>query len=145
MRSLMKPTGVQTFRNQMDRLFDNLFEDGWKELPAVGDWSPSMDVSETKDAVIVKAEVPGMESTDIEVSMQENLLTIKGEKKEEKEEKNERYHRTERSYGMFTRTVQVPMSVDASAVTAAFKNGLLTVTLPKAPSAKAVPIAVKAG
>ena len=85
-----------------------------------------------------------MEEKDIQVSLQENLLTIKGEKKQEKEEKDERYHRVERSYGAFTRSVRLPVAVDASKVTASFKNGLLTVTLPKTPAAKGTMIPIKA-
>ena len=85
-----------------------------------------------------------MEEKDIQVSLQENLLTIKGEKKQEKEAKDEHYHRVERSYGSFTRAVRLPVAVDASKVTASFKNGLLTVTLPKTPAAKGTMIPIKA-
>ena len=102
-----------------------------------------MDISETKDSLVVKVEVPGMDQKDIRVSLQENLLTITGEKKQEKEEKDERYHRVERAYGAFTRGVRLPVGVDASKVSAAFKNGLLTVTLPKTPAAKGATIPIK--
>jgi HSP20 family protein len=95
-----------------------------------------MDVSETKDAMMVKMEVPGMEPKDIQISLQEQLLTVKGEKHQEKEEKEERYYRMERSYGAFTRSVRLPVAADGSKVTATFKNGLLTVMLPKTPAAK---------
>jgi HSP20 family protein len=78
------------------------------------------------------------------VALQENLLTIKGEKKQEKEEKEERYHRIERSYGAFTRSVGLPVAVDGSKVEAGFKNGLLTVTLPKTPGAKGTTLPIKA-
>ena len=144
MRSLMPWSGTTSFRKEMDRLFDRLFEVRGDELPALGEWAPDMDVSETKDAIVVKAEIPGLEPADIQVSLQENTLIIKGEKKREKEEKDERYHRIERSYGAFTRTVRLPVTVDGSKVDAKFKNGLLTVTLPKAPGAKGTAIPVKA-
>ena len=144
MRSLMPWTGMTGLKNEMDRLVDRFFEPRWEEFPAIGDWAPSLDVSETKDAFVVKAEVPGMDTGDIQVSLQENLLTIKGEKKQEKEEKDERYHRIERSYGSFTRTVRLPVAVDGSKVDAKFKNGLLTVSLPKAPGVKGTTIPVKA-
>jgi HSP20 family protein len=141
MRGLMPWTG--NLKQEMDRFFDRMLESRWDELPALGDWVPSMDISETKDSLVAKVEAPGMEEKDIQVSLQENLLTIKGEKKQEKEEKEERYHRIERSYGAFTRSVRLPVAVDASRVTATFKNGLLTVTLPKTPAAKGTAIPIK--
>ena len=139
--------GITGLKQEMDRMFDRFFESKWDEFPALGEWAPSMDISETKDSLVAKIEAPGMEEKDIQVSLQENLLTIKGEKKQEKEEKDEkdeRYHRVERSYGAFTRSVRLPVAVDASRVTARFKNGLLTVTLPKTPSAKGTTIPIKA-
>jgi HSP20 family protein len=103
-----------------------------------------MDISETKDSLVVKVAVPGMEQKDIKISLQENLLTITGEKRQEKEEKDERYHRVERSYGSFTRGVRLPVGVDGSKVVATFKNGLLTVNLPKTSAAKGTTIPIKA-
>jgi HSP20 family protein len=102
-----------------------------------------MDVAETKETLVVKLEVPGLDPKDIQLELQENLLTVKGEKKQEKEEKDERYHRVERTYGAFARTVRLPVAVEGSKVTATFKNGLLTVTLPKTPAAKGNPIPLK--
>jgi HSP20 family protein len=145
MRSLMPWVGMPSLKREMDRLLDRFFEPEWAELPAAPwEWAPSLDLSETKEAFVVKAEVPGMDPGDIQVSLQENLLTIKGEKKQEREDKEERYHRVERSYGAFTRSVRLPVTVDGSKVNAAFKNGLLTVTLPKTPGAKGTMIPVKA-
>ncbi len=144
MRGLMPWTGMVGLKGEMDRLFDRFFEPRWEDVQGPGEWAPSLDLSETKEAFMVKAEVPGMEPGDIQVSLQENLLTIKGEKKLEKVEKDERYHRTERTYGAFTRMVRLPVTVDGSKVDATFKNGLLTVTLPKAPGAKGTTIPVKA-
>jgi len=145
MRSLMPWTGLPNLRREMDRLFDRFLEPEGGELPAtLGEWVPSLDVSETKEAVVVKAEVPGMDPKDIHVTLQENFLTINGEKKQEKEEKDERHHRIERSYGAFTRSVRLSVAVDASKVDAKFKNGLLTVTLTKAPGAKGTAVPVKA-
>ena len=85
-----------------------------------------------------------MEQQDPQSSLQENLLTIKGEKKQENEEKDEHYHRIERSYGAFTRSLRLPIAVDANKVTAAVKNGVLTITLPKTPAAKGTTIPIKA-
>jgi len=85
-----------------------------------------------------------MDPKEIEISLQEQLLTIKGEKKHEKEEKGEHYHRMERSYGAFARSIRLPVPVDGSKVNATFKNGLLTITLPKTPAAKGTTIPIKA-
>ncbi len=144
MRGLMPWTGTRSMKSELDRWFDRFAELKWDELPTLGDWAPSMDISETKDGLIVKVEVPGMDQKDIEISLQENLLTIKGEKKQEKEETDERYHRVERTYGTFTRSVRLPVAVDAGKVAATFKNGLLTVTLAKTPAAKGTTIPIKA-
>jgi HSP20 family protein len=137
--------GMPGFRREIDRLFDRFFEpQGWFELPSLGEWAPSMDVSENKDAFVVKMEVPGMEPGDIQVSIEDNALTVKGEKKQEKEQKEEKYHRVERSYGAFQRMVRLPTTVDAGKVTATFKNGVLTATLPKTLAAKGTTIPIKA-
>jgi len=145
MRSLMPWPGTVNLRQEMDRLFDRFFEREWSELPApTGEWVPSLDLSETKDAFVAKAEIPGIDPKEIQVTIQENLLTIKGEKRQDTEEKDERHHRIERSYGMFTRSIRLPVAVDGSKVDAKFKNGLLTVTLPKMPGAKGTTVPVKA-
>jgi len=108
-----------------------------------GDWAPQLDVSETMDAMVVKAEMPGVDPKDIKIALTGDLLTLEGEKAKEVEEKEERYHRVERAYGAFLRSVRLPMAVDGSKVTATFKNGLLVVTLPKTPAAKGTIIPVK--
>jgi HSP20 family protein len=137
--------GMPRLRHEMDRLFDRFFEpQEWFEMPSLGEWMPSMDVSESKDAYVVKMEVPGMDPADIQVSIQDNMLTVKGEKKQEKEQKDEKYHRVERSYGAFERAVRLPSAVDGGKVTATFKNGVLTATLPKTLAAKGTSIPVKA-
>lgn len=144
MRALTPWTGLSTMKREMDRLFDRFWEGDLSQLPSMGEWAPALDVSETKDAVMVKAEVPGMDPKEIQLSLQDQFLTLKGEKKQEKEEKDEHYYRAERSYGAFVRTVRLPATVDGSKVTAGFKNGLLTVSFPKAPTAKGTTIPIKA-
>ena len=140
--SMVPRTGMSGLKREMERLFDRFIErDEW---PTLGEWTPSIDLKETKDEFVVKAEVPGMDPKDIQVSLQEDLLTIKGEKKQEKEEKDERHHRIERSHGAFTRSVKLPVGVDGTTVSATFKNGLLTVTLPKTPTSKGIAIQIKA-
>jgi HSP20 family protein len=144
MRALTPWTGMTGMRKEMDRLFERFLEPMWSEMPALGEWEPKLDVTETKDSVIVKAELPGVEQKDIAVSLQDGVLTIKGEKESEKEEKDKQYHRVERSHGAFYRAIRLPAAVEAGKVTAAFKDGVVTITLPKAPEAKGTTIPVKA-
>ncbi len=144
MRALMPWTGMTSLRKEVDRLFDRFFEPGWAETPALGEWEPTVDITEDKDTVTVKAELPGVEQKDIGVSLQDGVLTIKGEKQAEKEEKDKRYHRVERSYGALVRSIRLPAAVETGKVTAAFKDGVVTITLPKAPEAKGTTIPVKA-
>jgi HSP20 family protein len=147
MRALTPWAGMSGLRREMDRVFDRFFdfESGWGGLEVAGDWAPKVDLSETKDAFVIRAEIPGVEQKDIQVSLQDQMLTIKGEKTKENEEKDEHYHRMERSYGGFARAMRLPVAVDGSKVTASFKDGVLTVTLPKTPAAKGATIPIKAG
>ena len=144
MRATMPWTGMSNLKQELERFFGPFGELKLDEFPALGDWAPSMDVSETKEALVVKAEVPGLDPKDIQISLQEQYLTIKGEKTRETTDKEERYHRVERFYGNFARSVRLPVGVDGSRVTASFKNGLLTVTLPKTVAAKGTTIPIKA-
>jgi HSP20 family protein len=134
------------FRREMERFFDRYAEPVWEPFATLtgAAWAPMLDVSETKDAMIVKAELPGVEGKDIGIELTGDLLTLKGEKEKKTEEKEERYHRAERTYGAFLRSVRLPMAVDGSKVTATFKDGVLVVTLPKTPAAKGTMIPVKA-
>ena len=144
MRALAPWRGMETLRQEMERVFDRFFEPRWDEFEAVGAWAPKLDFSETKDTFVVKAEVPGVEQKDISVQIQDQMLTVKGEKHKEKEEKDEKYHRVERSWGAFARTIALPAGVDTEKVNATFKDGVLTVKLPKTPAAKGTTIPVKA-
>jgi len=105
--------------------------------------APAVDVFEEKDDIVVKAELPGIEKDNIEVNLADHHLTIKGEKRKEEEVKQEHYYRSERSYGSFMRTVELPKDVHADRVKASFKNGILEVRLPKTEEAKAKEIKVK--
>lgn len=100
-------TGMSNLRRDLERFPERFGDFKMEEVSALGDWVPTLDVSETKGALVVKAEVPGLDPKDIQISLQEQLLTIKGEKKQEKEEKDEQYHRVDRSYGAFTRSVRL--------------------------------------
>jgi len=99
-------------------------------------WSPRLDVSETDNGLEIVADLPGMEKKDINVSLEENLLTIKGEKKEEKERKDKHYHTLERRSGSFYRAIRLPIDVEKDKVEAAFKDGVLTLRLPKSKESK---------
>jgi HSP20 family protein len=102
-------------------------------------------MAETGDSVTIKAELPGLEAKDVDVSIFGNTLTVRGEKKEEREEKDEHYHLVERAHGTFSRVVRLPAAVDVEKIKASFKNGVLTVTLPKTEEArqKAIPVSIE--
>ena len=106
-------------------------------------WTPLCDVYETDKELVLKFELPEIKKEDVRITMENNVLTLRGERKFEKETERENYHRVERHYGEFMRTFNVPMFVDATKINAEFKNGVLTVTLPKRDEAKAKHIDVK--
>jgi len=136
---------VSKLRREMDRLWEDYFGPGRKALrPMEMEWIPSVDVSETEDKVVVKAEVPGMDAKDIDISLSGDMLTIKGEKKAETEEKGENFHLLERSYGSFSRSLRLPVGVEAEKIEAAYKQGVLTITCPKKEEVKTKAIEIKA-
>jgi len=136
---------VSRLRSEMDRLWDEYFGAGRRALqPLEESWLPAVDVSETGEKITVTAEIPGMEAKDIDISIVGDTLVIKGEKKSEKEEKEENYHMVERSYGSFSRSMKLPAAVDADKVDATYKNGVLTVVLPKKEEVKPKAIEIKA-
>ena len=129
----------------MERFLDQFADPVWQPFEMVaGDWAPKLNMSETKDAMVVTAEMPGVDPKEIEIALTGDLFTLRGEKEKETVEKEERFHRFERAYGAFLRSVRLPMAVDGSKVTATFKNGVLVVTLPKTPASKGTVIPVKA-
>jgi HSP20 family protein len=136
--------GIVDMRDALDRLFDEDFP----RLSLNGWWgratAPAMDIYQTDDAVIVKTGLPGMKPEDVQVSVANGVLTIRGEVKEEKEEKEKTYHLRERRYGSFTRSVALPNNVNPDKSEAEFEDGVLTLTLPKAEEAKAKTITIKA-
>lgn len=145
-REWMHP--FDSFRQEMNKLMDSFFQ-GSLLRPfdtRLEGFTPRVDVVDTGEGIKIVAELPGMDDKDIEVSLTGDALTIKGEKKEEKEEKGKDYYRSERSFGSFTRTVPIPEGIDAEAVAASFKKGVLTVTMPKTKQAikDAKKISVKA-
>lgn len=136
-RDLWEPFG--SLRRDMERLFEDFSRDlGWAPPAAAGmGMAPRVDVSETETEVKVEAELPGVDEKDIEVTLSDGRLIIKGEKKQEKEEKQKDYHLVERSYGSFARSISLPFAADPEQVKASFAKGVLTVTVPKPPEIKA--------
>ena len=127
---------VPTTTNDFDRFFDWAFGDA---APSMSGWTPAVDVEETDDNFLVTAELPGLTADDVEVTVENGVLTISGEKSDQRENGSEKRgrHVVERRYGRFVRNFSLPRSVDPDGVTARFENGLLQVTLPKANTAKA--------
>jgi len=136
MKTLMPANSLTTIRNEMDRLFDRLWDGDQEKISSHGDWLPALDLRETKEGFVATLDVPGIEPRDIHVTLREGLLMIRGERKTEKEEKEATFYRSERHYGVFSRAVRLPSAVDGSMVNAAFKNGVLTVVVPKSVEAK---------
>lgn len=143
MRGLMPWPGCS--RVDRERLLERIAEEmSWDDRSPLGDWAPLVDVVEIKDSLVVRIEVPGLDQKDIEISLQADRLTIKGERRREVTEPGERQHRVERAFGVFARTVRLPVVIDAHRVSAVIRNGVLTVTLAKVPSARSAIISVEA-
>ncbi len=127
-------------RAEMDRVFDR-FHRGWPSFADVfgtaegADIVPTLDLKDTGDAIVIEAELPGIDEKDISVTVKDGVLTLKGEKKQSKEEKGENRYIMERSYGSFMRSVQLPGSIDDNKVEAKYDKGLLTITAGKRPDA----------
>jgi HSP20 family protein len=137
--------GLITLRDEMDRWFERLWDRDAALLPANGGWTPAIDLTENKEAVVVRVDLPGIEPKDVHVDLQANVLTIRGKNEVEKTEKDETFYRMERRYGAFVRTVRMPVAVDATKVKATFKNGMLAIVLPKAAEARTAEIPVQIG
>jgi HSP20 family protein len=135
----------------MDRWFNDVLGRPWGKL-ALPDWwrrreliprQPAIEVTEDKDTVIVKAEIPGLKKEDLRVDLSNTLLTIGGERKQEQEKKGKGFYYSERSYGSFSRTIQLPADVLAEQASATFKDGILEVRLPKTEEAKRKAVKIK--
>ncbi len=133
---------LTSFQDEVDSLLDSVY--GCYPRDGRGaSWVPSLDVEETKDAIIVRAELPGMKKEDIKVSLEGDVLSISGERHHEAEQKDRTFHRVERSYGRFLRSMTLPVDVKADKVSAAYKDGVLELTLPKGEEAKVREIAIQ--
>jgi len=135
---------------EMERRFEDIFARPflptvWRRAPALEmGWAPAIEVFEKEDKFVVKAELPGMKEENMDISVVDDTLTIKGEKKTESEVKEEDYYCCERSYGSFSRSIALPSNVDAKKIEASYEDGVLEVSLPKAPEVKPKKIAVSA-
>lgn len=121
--------GISTLQEQVNRLFDNSFPS--RSDSSLASWAPAVDVHETENELVVTADIPGMTEKDLDVRVENNMLTISGERKTESNVKDDNYLRVERSYGSFSRSFSLPNTVNTEAIAAEYKNGVLSVRLPK--------------
>jgi HSP20 family protein len=128
-------------QQEMNSFFDDFFGERRSDL-LEGNWLPALDVSETEKEIIVRVELPGMTQQDIDLSLHENMLLLKGEKKPAPTKSQENYHRAERSYGSFNRSLTLPANVDPNQVQATFKDGVLQITLSKVAEVKPQKISI---
>ena len=138
-------TGLPALRDELDRLFSAGNNDWLANSPRVlSGWAPPVDLYEDKDSLVFQAELPGFKKEHVEISLQDGVLTVSGERKVENQAAETEAHRTERFYGKFQRSITLPVAVDADKIKAAYQDGLLTVTLPKSEHAKPRQIAINA-
>jgi HSP20 family protein len=135
---------LEQMHNRLSSLFDGeSSRRNGKESLTVAEWAPVVDIAEDDKSYVIKAELPEVKKDDVRVSVENGVLTITGERKAEKEEKGKKYHRVERSYGAFARSFTLPGDIDSEQVSAAFKDGMLTVTVMKSEKARPKHIDVK--
>ena len=128
---------LRTLQEEVNRLFStNLTRAFGDEGIGRGAWSPSVDIYENKDQIVLEAELPGMKQEEFDLSIENNVITLRGERRFEKTDDSDNYHRVERSYGAFTRSFTLPQTVSGEGATAEYSNGVLRVTLPKREEAK---------
>src|SRR3954447_13864367 len=139
MALLMKP---EPFSQEVNRLFSTLFD---QSDAGAQRWVPAMDLPDADDHFVLKADLPGLAEDDVAIEIQDNTLTISGERKEEHEEHQRGWYRVERSFGRFSRSLSLPEGVDADAVSAEFDKGVLEVRIPKPEERKPRRVAIKAG
>ena len=128
-------SSLQRFREEIDRTFERFFQDPWAALESglgsFGRWAPAVDLTESDSDVTVRAELPGLDPKDLDITIQGNMLTLAGEKQESAEEKGKDYACSERRFGAFRRSIRLPASIDPDKVTAKHENGVLTIKIEK--------------
>ena len=133
---------LDPFRKEMEEVMERFFGHENGKPKAVETWAPRVDVEETDKEIVVKADLPGVDPKNVEITVENGMLMVRGEKKEEKEEKKKGYHRLERFAGSFYRAIQLPPGADAEKVSATSANGVVTIAIPKKPEAQPKKIAV---
>ena len=135
---------LSILQERMNRVFEDAAVRGWKndEPSATTSWSPAVDIYETDSEIMVQAELPGVDRKDIALQLENNVLTLKGDRRFEKETNQENYHRIERSYGGFSRAFTIPTIVDEDKIRADYKDGILKIALPKKDQVKAKQIKI---
>jgi HSP20 family protein len=128
MALLMKP---EPFSSEINRLFDSLFEPANGQANRSQRWAPAMDLIEAEDHFLLKADLPGLGEDDVAIEVQDNVLTVSGERKTEHERKEKGFYRLERSFGRFSRSLTLPEGVDADRISASFDKGVLAISIPK--------------
>lgn len=133
---------IRTLQDEVNRVFTGAAQTNREDM-LNGAWNPKVDIFENKDHLVLEADLPGMNGEDFELNFENNVLTLRGERKFEKKAEGENYHRVERAYGSFTRSFTLPPTVTADGAEAEFKNGILYVSLPKREETKARKIDIK--
>src|SRR2546423_15420061 len=128
---------LRALQDEVNRLFTGNMARFDDEGIARGAWMPSVDIYENKDQIVIEAELPGMKREDFDLSFENNVITLRGERRFEKKDESDNYHRVERSYGSFTRSFTLPPTVSGEGIAAEYRNGVLRVTLPKPEEVKA--------
>ena len=134
---------LRGLQDEMNRLFSGTFSRGSQDEVLRGAWSPSVDIFENKNEIVLEAELPGMTADDVNISIENNVLTLHGERRFEKKDESDNFHRVERSYGSFTRSFTLPPTVSSENANAEFQNGVLRLTLAKREEAKPRRIEIK--
>jgi HSP20 family protein len=135
-------TDFTNVHREIDRMFDR-FRGGAVDDNGTSTWLPAVDIAENANGYVVNVKLPGVDKKDVKITLQNDVLTVRGEKKQESEKTGENYRRVERAYGIFQRSFTLPSSVKNSQIEAAYDNGVLTISLPKAEEAKPKEIEVK--
>ena len=128
--------GLSTLQEQMNRLFEDTLFRGRSDESALTTWAPAVDIYETENALVVKADLPDVNEKDLDIQVENNILTIRGERKFERDVKEDNYLRVERAYGSFSRSFSLGNTVNTEAIKAEYRDGVLTLTIPKREEAK---------